>query len=93
MSPQAVRYALGVGYRADLRLGAASLAILAFLPGREAEARAAIEAAVHWGAALGVRHLHVMAGRAGGAVGMGPAISSQATCRLRSRLAGSGSSG
>jgi len=37
MSPQAVRYALGVGYRADLRLGAASLAILAFLPGREAE--------------------------------------------------------
>ncbi|MCP5366848.1 MAG: IclR family transcriptional regulator [Hyphomicrobiales bacterium] len=38
VSPQAVRYALGVGYRADLRLGAASLAILAFLPGREADA-------------------------------------------------------
>ena len=40
---------------------------LSALPGREAEARAAIETAVHWGAALGARHLHVMAGRAGGA--------------------------
>lgn len=31
MSPMPVRYSLGVGYRADLRFGAASLAILAFL--------------------------------------------------------------
>ncbi|MGI9385227.1 MAG: IclR family transcriptional regulator [Methyloligellaceae bacterium] len=31
LSPQPVRYSLGVGFRADLRFGAASLAILAFL--------------------------------------------------------------
>ena len=37
LSPHAVRYALGLGYRADLRFGAASLAILAFLRPDECE--------------------------------------------------------
>lgn len=37
LSPHAVRYALGLGYRADLRFGAASLAILAFLRPDERE--------------------------------------------------------
>lgn len=38
LSPHPVRYALGVGYRADLRFGAASLSILAFLAANECEA-------------------------------------------------------
>ncbi len=38
LSPHPVRYALGVGYRADLRFGAASLAMLAFLAANECEA-------------------------------------------------------
>lgn len=38
LSPHPVRYALGVGYRADLRFGAASLSILAFLAHDECEA-------------------------------------------------------
>lgn len=38
LSPHPVRYALGVGYRADLRFGAASLSILAFLASNECEA-------------------------------------------------------
>lgn len=39
---------------------------LAALPGREAEARAAIDAAVAYGAAIGAGAVHVMAGRASG---------------------------
>jgi DNA-binding IclR family transcriptional regulator len=37
-SPEPVRYTLGTGFRADLRIGAAGLAILAQLPETEAEA-------------------------------------------------------
>jgi hydroxypyruvate isomerase len=39
---------------------------LAALPGREAEARAAIDEALDYAAALGARHVHVMAGSAAG---------------------------
>lgn len=39
---------------------------LAALPGREAEARAAIDRAVDYAAAAGVAHVHVMAGRTDG---------------------------
>lgn len=39
---------------------------LAALPGREAEARAAIDDAVAYAAAVGARHVHVMAGKSGG---------------------------
>lgn len=38
LSTHPVRYSLGVGYRADLRLGAASRAILAFLNDRDVDA-------------------------------------------------------
>lgn len=40
---------------------------LAALPGRERDARAAIDEALDWAAALGARHVHVMAGVAQGA--------------------------
>lgn len=39
---------------------------MAAIPGREAEARAAIDEAIAWGAALGAQNLHVMAGFAEG---------------------------
>jgi 2-dehydrotetronate isomerase len=39
---------------------------LAALPGREAEARAAIDEAIAYAAAVGARHVHVMAGHAEG---------------------------
>lgn len=39
---------------------------LSALPGREAEARAAIDQAVAWAAAAGCRNVHVMAGRSSG---------------------------
>lgn len=39
---------------------------LSALPGRETEARAAIDEALDWGAVLGVGHVHVMAGKAEG---------------------------
>ena len=39
---------------------------LAALPGREVEARAAIDEAVTYGVEIGVQHVHVMAGRAEG---------------------------
>ncbi len=40
---------------------------LAALPGREGEARAAIDQAIGYGAQIGARHVHVMAGNAAGA--------------------------
>ncbi len=40
---------------------------LSALPGRGAEARAAIDEALAYAAAVGARHVHVLAGRAGGA--------------------------
>jgi hydroxypyruvate isomerase len=39
---------------------------LSALPGREAEARAAIDQAVEWAVATGCRNIHVMAGKAAG---------------------------
>lgn len=54
---------LGLNTRRGERPGDAGLAAV---PGRAAEARAAIEEAVDWAAALGARNVHVMAGAAQG---------------------------
>lgn len=57
-SPEPVRYTLGVGFRADLRVGAAGLAILAHMP--EGESRAIIDGPqvrTVSGAEIGVREL------------------------------------